>query len=250
MWQLYDQLIETIPKDVKINHIHVGPTWTIVYAGPYCGFAATVNERGRSLPVFDGLIGVDMQSAAELCKSWDFLKASAGTAVVNAYCNHPAAALSVPGMEKTQNAFFDYAGAVKNKKAAIIGHFFNLERFLTNAASISVLERKPSGDDYPDSACEFILPQQDFIFITGSAFINKTLPRLLQLSAHGRAVVLGPSTPMSPVLFQYGADELSGLLPNYLPVKQAAEIGRGYVKMGDFGQRVRLRKEMHSTKSL
>lgn len=242
MWQLYDQLIETIPKDVKLDYVHVGATWTIVHAGPYCGFAATVNEQGLSLPSFNKLIGVDMQTAAELCKSWDFLAASVGTAVLNAYCNHPAAALSVPGMEQTHNAFLDYSDAVRDKKAAIIGHFFHLERFLTDAASVSVLERKPSGNDYPDSACEFILPEQDFVFITGSAFINKTLPRLLALSAHGRTVVLGPSTPMSPILFKYGANELSGLLPDYLPVEKASEVGRGFVKMGDLGRRVRLRQ--------
>lgn len=134
-------------------------------------------------------------------------------------------------MSFTQNAFSDYALAVQNKKAAVIGHFFNLEKFLTNAASVSVLERKPWPGDFPDSACEYILPEQDFVFITGSAFINKTLPRLLQLSGKSRAIVLGPSTPMSPVLFKFGADELSGLSPDYLPVSKADEVGAGNVKM-------------------
>lgn len=177
------------------------------------------------------MAGQDLQTAASLCKSWDFTEASVGTAALNAFHNSPATVRSIEGMSFTQNAFSDYALAVQNKKAAVIGHFFNLEKFLTNAASVSVLERKPWPGDFPDSACEYILPEQDFVFITGSAFINKTLPRLLQLSGKSRAIVLGPSTPMSPVLFKFGADELSGLSPDYLPVSKADEVGAGNVKM-------------------
>ena len=242
MWELYDRLIEAVPENVKVDHIHVGETWTIVHAGVFCGLAVTVNEQDLPLPSFENLIGADLHAAASLCKSWDFLKASVGTAALNAYHNNPAVALSVPGMEQTRNAFTDYAAAVKQKKAAVVGHFFNLEKFLTEAACVSVLERSPWPGDYPDSACEYILPEQDFVFITGSAFINKTLPRLLQLSSGGRAIVLGPSTPMSPVLFSYGAHELSGLTPDYLPLEKAREVGHGNVKMSAFGQRVRLRK--------
>lgn len=240
MWQLYDRLIDAVPENIPVDHIHAGPTWTIVHAGPYCGFAVTVNEQEAEIPCFSHLIGKDLRSAAALCKSWDFLEASVGTAALNAYHNSPAVALSVPGMTCTKNAFTDYASAVKDKKAAVIGHFFHLEKFLTEAACVSVLERRPWPGDYPDSACEYILPGQDYVFITGSAFINKTLPRLLQLCRDARAVVLGPSTPMSPLLFDYGADELSGLLPDYLPLDKVPEVGAGNVKISQYGQRVRL----------
>lgn len=240
-WKLYDALIEQVPSDIKIDRIYMGETWTIVHAGSYCGIAVTVNEQDVVLPSFKHLIGTDLQSAAELCKSWSFLEASVGTAALNAYFNNPSVALTVPNMSCTKNAFTDYASAVEGKAAAIIGHFFNLEKFLTKASSVSVLERKPWPGDYPDSACEYILPQQDFVFITGSAFINKTLPRLLQLSSASRCVVLGPSTPMSPLLLDYGADELSGLIPDYLTPEQTELVGAGGVKTSEFGTRVRLR---------
>ena len=48
---------------------------------------------------------------------------------------------------------------------------------------------------------------------------------------------------MSPILFDYGADELSGLLPNCLNSEQAVLAGAGIQKMSSFGTRVRLRKE-------
>lgn len=242
MWTLYNKLIEKVPANIQVDHIHMGPTWTIVHAGPYCGFAVTTNEQNLPLPSYDYLVGRNLQEVAALCKSWNFLDASVGTAALNAYHNSPITATKIPGMTVTKNAFTDYGNAVAGKDAAIIGHFINLERFLTEAAHITVLERKPESGDLPDSACEYVLPQQDFVFITGSAFINKTLPRLLQLSSNGTAVVLGPSTPMSPILFEHGANELSGLLPNFIELGECPIIGLGNTKMSAFGQRVRLHK--------
>lgn len=242
MWTLYNQLIQQVPSNVTVDHIHMGPTWTIVHAGPYCGFSVTTNEQNLPLPKYDHLLGKDLQSVAELAKSWNFQEASVGVAALNAYHNSPLTAMTIPGMTVTKNAFTDYGMAVKDKNTAIIGHFFNLERFLSEAASITVLERKPVEGDLPDSACEYVLPDKDFIFITGSALVNKTLPRLLQLSSPGTAIVLGPSTPMSPILFEHGADELSGLLPKFLDLDECEAVGLGNNKMSAYGQRVRLRK--------
>lgn len=241
MWTLYNRLIENIPNDITVDHIHMGETWTILHAGPYCGISVTTNEQHKTLPSYDWLVGKDLHSVAELVKSWDLQEASVGAAAINAYYNSPLTALNVPGMQVTKNAFSDYSIDVQGKDVAIIGHFINLERFLTEAAHIDVLERKPEPGDLPDSACEYVLPDKDFVFITGAAFANKTLPRLLQLSK-GKAIILGPSTPMSPILFDFGADELSGMLPDKLPYSKSEEIGPGNVKLSAYGQRVRLKK--------
>jgi uncharacterized protein (DUF4213/DUF364 family) len=49
------------------------------------------------------------------------------------------------------------------------------------------------------------------VAITGSAFINHSLEALLDLCpADAFVVVLGPTTPLSPVLFDHGADVISG----------------------------------------
>lgn len=43
-----------------------------------------------------------------------------------------------------------------------------------------------------------------------SAVINKSIERLLERS-QGLTIIIGPSTPMSPVLFDYGVDMLAGI---------------------------------------
>ena len=56
-----------------------------------------------------------------------------------------------------------------------------------------------------------ILPQADVAAITGTALINHTLDELLDLCRPETSVmVLGPSTPLSPVLFDHGVDVISG----------------------------------------
>ena len=45
----------------------------------------------------------------------------------------------------------------------------------------------------------------DYVFISGSAFVNKTMPRLLALASEAHTVVLGPSAPASPAILQAGA---------------------------------------------
>jgi uncharacterized protein (DUF4213/DUF364 family) len=101
---------------------------------------------------------------------------------------------------------------VRGKKVAVIGHFMHLEKILGDVCDLSILEKRPGPGDYPDSACEFILPNQDFVFATAVTVINKTLPRLLELSCKQGLILAGPTTPLAPLLFDFGARDLQGLV--------------------------------------
>ena len=95
---------------------------------------------------------------------------------------------------------------------AIIGHFPHIEELIAPLCRLSILERDPVPGDYLDSACEYILPEQDYVFITGMTLVNKTLPRLLQICGDAKVSLVGPTVPLSPVLFGHGADNLSGFV--------------------------------------
>lgn len=69
-------------------------------------------------------------------------------------------------------------------------------------------EEKPGA--YPDSAAEFFLPQCDVVIITGSAAINKTMPRLLELSENAEVILTGPSVSCCPELLELGISRLNG----------------------------------------
>ena len=247
MWKLYEQLIEQIPDDIAVDNITVGLNWTAVTAGDYCGTAMTVQEQqDYDMELLESRRGQPLKYLASLSKSWNFTEAAVGAAAINAYFNNEKTwKQSVP--EKTpwkiigsENAFNAYGQEVLGKKVAVIGHFRRLESFLTGAKSVSVLERRPKGDDYPDTACEYILPEQDFVFITGTTLVNKTLPRLLELSKNAKVILVGPTTPMTPVLFHYGVDEMSGFLVKSRDALIDAVSIAGHKSFFHSGDRVRM----------
>jgi uncharacterized protein (DUF4213/DUF364 family) len=110
------------------------------------------------------------------------------------------------------SACIRYRERVKGKKAAVVGHFHHLETTLGGVAELSILEKRPVPGDYPDSACEFLLPSQDYVLATGETFINKTFPRLLALSQETAFILVGPSVPLAPFLLDCGVRDLQGFV--------------------------------------
>jgi uncharacterized protein (DUF4213/DUF364 family) len=66
--------------------------------------------------------------------------------------------------------------------------------------------------DYPSEACEYILPECDFVFLSCTTFADKSLPRMLELSLKAQVTMVGPSTPIAPILFQYGINDFSSFI--------------------------------------
>jgi hypothetical protein len=154
-----------------------------------------------------------VKKLASLVASWDELDSCLGVAALNSVINTRAHLDGLRGeceVEASEMSSFSFLRErVAGKKVAVVGHFPGLES-LADECELSILERTPSAGDYPDPACEYILPEQDFVFITGTTLINKTLPRLLELSRGAFVALVGPSVPLSPVLFSYGVDLLGG----------------------------------------
>jgi uncharacterized protein (DUF4213/DUF364 family) len=190
----------------------------MVRSGKGVGLAMTLHEDTRpnslSLPAggpFCG--GMALAELAEAAKSWNFVEASLGMAAISAYWNSPEREFVAEALERGDTeAFGAWRGRVAGKKVAVIGHFLHLEKSLAPFCELSILEKRPGPGDYPDSACEFLLPLQDFVFATGVTLINKTLPRLLELAGNTGVILAGPSVPMAPPLFDWGVRDLQGFV--------------------------------------
>jgi uncharacterized protein (DUF4213/DUF364 family) len=94
---------------------------------------------------------------------------------------------------------------------AVVGHFPWIPKLREIAGTLWVIEQRPKEGDLPAEAAEEVLPQADVVGITGTSFENHTVERLLALSKNSFIVMLGPTTPLSPVLFDYGVDILAGV---------------------------------------
>ncbi|OGO04993.1 MAG: hypothetical protein A2Y73_06975 [Chloroflexi bacterium RBG_13_56_8] len=97
------------------------------------------------------------------------------------------------------------------KRVAMIGHFPFANELRKAARSLWVLELNPQEGDLPAEKAAEILPLADVVAITGTTLINHTFDSLIPLCREDAYVVmLGGTTPLSPLLFTYGVDVAAG----------------------------------------
>jgi uncharacterized protein (DUF4213/DUF364 family) len=92
----------------------------------------------------------------------------------------------------------------------VVGHFPFIPKLKELANNLWVIEKRPLEGDLPEDAAGEILPQCDVVGITGTTFINHTLGPLLAHCKGSFVALIGPTTPLTPVLFDYGIDVISG----------------------------------------
>lgn len=221
MWQIYDDLINEIPEDLTVLECMLGASWTLVRSERGLGIVKTI-KGGKQGTELSNITGMQLKELAEYSKSWNMLEASLGLAAINSAFNNSSQIMDItgepmlePDNPEKHNAFKVLEPNMKGKKVAVIGHFPKIEN-LKKICELSILERDPQPGDYPDSACEYLLPEQDFVFITGTALTNKTMPRLIQLSRKAEIVLVGPSVPVSKILFNYGVK----LIASFVVIEQ------------------------------
>ena len=92
-----------------------------------------------------------------------------------------------------------------------MGHFPFIPELRKVAKELWVIEKNPREGDFTEAEAENFIPEADVVGITGTAFTNHTIEQLLELR-HPEAyvVVLGDTAPLSPILFDYGIDAVSG----------------------------------------
>ena len=98
-----------------------------------------------------------------------------------------------------------------DKSVVLIGHFPFVDRLRTQVGKLTVLELDPRQGDLPVSEADTVIPDAQVIAITGMTLLNHTFEGLLNLCApEAFVILLGPSVPLSPVLFKRGVDILCG----------------------------------------
>jgi uncharacterized protein (DUF4213/DUF364 family) len=205
---ILDDLLADIKEDAPIRSIWVGAHWTVV-CSRHCGLASTLlSEKPHGHERVRDVGRLHLKSARELAEfalSDHPLEASIGVATIN----------SLLEVDERQAVEIDAEEVLvergQGKKVAMVGHFPFIPRLRQVAQQLWVIEQQPTQDEYPAEAAPDLIPQADVVALTSSALINRTLDALLSLSSPNALVILlGPSTPLSPVLFRYGVSFLSG----------------------------------------
>lgn len=210
--KILHDILNSIAEDAPIEEVRRGLHWNAV-VGKYCGLSSTLSQDAfcckaeeEDLPAPKN--SFTEMSAIELAKfslSDDLTKASLGIAAIN----------SLIKVDVDKYADLDGLQLVydlgKGKNVSVIGHFPFLERLSQVAKNLWIIEKHPRPGDMTEEAGKDCLPKSDIVVISGTTLINHTLEGILNLcDAKSVRMLLGPSTPMTPLLFDHGIDILSG----------------------------------------
>jgi uncharacterized protein (DUF4213/DUF364 family) len=214
MTTLNENLIRSLLPG-KVLAVQVGISRTAIMVetedGIRCGLAATLSNPEFQHPFQPSVRNAgqlhEMQSTdlASLVESPSFTEVSIGLATINALLPRN------PNQWIDLNAEDDLVQRGANKKVAVVGHFPFVDRLKPIVRNLWVLELNPKEGDLLAQAAPEIIPQADLVAITATTLINKTFQGLIDLCRPDAHVILiGPSTPLSPILYDYGIDVLSG----------------------------------------
>ena len=204
----YDILQKALPGDLHVEKLIHGISWTAaVLSNGQTGVA--MHTMGETVPrIFESLIGLSLCEVGHAMLSWNMEEASEAFAAVNAFYNTVECGHIQPE-SKTLDGI-ELAGRTVGMVGHMIGHGgMTLEDF-AEVKKLTIMDREEKPGALPDSACEFVLPDCDLVIITGSAAINKTLPRLLELSRNAEVILTGPTVTCCPTLLSLGIKRLSG----------------------------------------
>ncbi len=206
--KLIKDLLASLREEAPVRHVLVGAHWTVVCAAG-CGMAATLLDEGphaeRMVRGVGHLAGGGALGLAEYALSEHPTEASIGLAAINALL--PVGEGPVSEVDAA-DVLLEWG---RGKSVAVVGHFPFLPRLRQVTRGLWVLEQRPGPGELPPAAAAEVVPKADILAITSSTIINRTLEPLLALrQPEARVMLLGPSTPLSPVLFGYGIHALSG----------------------------------------
>jgi uncharacterized protein (DUF4213/DUF364 family) len=215
-WQLYDLLIEYASAPDPVEEVIIGPIWTLCRTGRGVGLAMSPQVPTRVLDWSGTLCGRPVGELAAWIKAFEPYKSTVGMAAVNAALAElalpPESVPIAPGTVLPANlsVFEHFLPRLEGRNVVVIGRYPGMEA-LGSRCRLTVLERSPGPGDLPDSACEYVLPEADWVFITASSLTNKTFPRLAELSRAARTVLMGPTLPWLAEFADYGIDYLAGV---------------------------------------
>ena len=207
--KILDDIISTLSIGKDVNQIVIGVHATMVVTR-HGGLASTFQtpcpqSKHKNADLAGAVNEMDGHQLLELAASSDLLEASIGMAALNSMIETP------PEKNVTdQNALDIILEKGTGKNIAVVGQFPFVHKIADAALRFELIQAAPDRGLSGVEKARQVFPEMDVIAITGSSFINHTFETLIRLTENAYTVVLGGTTPMSTVLFDYGADALCG----------------------------------------
>lgn len=229
--QIYELLLDYGNSQTMVKEIIIGLTWTLCL-GEGIGLCMSPAIPTRTLFWSGTLVNKTIAELAPWLNSWEPYNATVAIAAINSVINTQSPLLEqaqpLPSKGQKNLAVFEYfLPMIQGQKVSVIGRYPGLSDY-EKEFDLKVIERQPSPEDFPDTAAEFLLPESDWVFLTATSIVNKTFPRLVELSQNAKLVLMGPTTPWLSEMAEMGIDYLAGVaITNPKALRQTVAEGGG-----------------------
>ena len=211
-----EELRQAAFSEAPIERVQIGMTWTQVQADNSSGLAMTPGNPGRSLPWPGTLRGRPLSELQDWFGRWHALECAIGLAAINAALlktsalSDQAAILDTPSADGANLAVLQhYLPQLADARVVVTGLYPGLEK-IAHEADLVVTERLDLPGTLPDTAAHYLLPDADWVFLTGTSLINQSFESLCNLAHKATLVLMGPSVPWYAGFADYGVDILAG----------------------------------------
>ncbi len=165
-------------------------------------------HREDPLPRAGHLLPASVRDLAQMARSPLLLEASVGMAAINSV-------LGPPEQFIEKNAADLLVERSRNRRVLVVGGFPFAERLRSVAKALHVFELDPVPGSGERAARELFgeLSGAEVVVLSATTLINHTFEEIhAHLPPGAFVVMVGPSTPLSPILFDWGIDVLAGSL--------------------------------------
>lgn len=213
-------------SESAVRRIVCGTRWIMVEGERGTGLAYLPRSPRTLSTQLQAYARKPLSVLAALVHSWDPVEMALGVAAINAHYNR----YDLEG---------DCGNGVKRfRKVAgrivVIGAFPGIGEILPNRV---VVEADPRPGEYPTVAMDILLPGCEAAIVNASVLINRTLPRILRLTRSRPLALIGPATPLTPRLFDYGVSVLGGfVVTDPVGLAAAVRMGGGPRDFGEHGK--------------
>ena len=248
MLAIIDRILARLSYNWQVVSLHMGVNWTLAVvqnqAGQWQAGLAATPSPGRMAAQTRFSLGAnnppttDAAILARCTLSSDPVEVAVGLATLNAMLQPD------PSLLANIDAADWLVTHGRDRKVALVGHFPFIEELKPVVAQLWVLELTPQPGEYHADEAPQLIPQADVVAITSSTLINHTLEGLLALARpEAKVMLLGPSTPLTPVLFDFGVDLLSGVQVVDIEAALASVAARVNFQKMEGVKRVTIQKE-------
>jgi uncharacterized protein (DUF4213/DUF364 family) len=209
--KVLDALLESLThRETPVRRVCTGAFWTLVttrfsaLSATYRDLDLQHSDDPQVVPDAGRLTEKTAGELAEFARLEETVAASIGVAAINSLIEADESRCT------EQSAFDILAEKGAGRRVAVIGHFPFIPKLREIAKTVWVLEKRLRPGDLPAEEASRILPQADVVCLTATSLINKTIDALLDACRGSYVVLTGPSSPMTPTLFDLGISAVCG----------------------------------------